>query len=349
VVNGDLDSDYRLKALKRVSIAAGAVLFMLFGGAAGYYAIGGGRYGFLDCIYMTINAVATVGFREVIPVDTVLLKVYTIMLVLMGAGTMLYMLSMVTATILEGDIGDLFRRRRMNKDIDRLNDHYIVCGAGRNGEHAVLELHRSGLPVLVVESHEDRIVEFKDRHGVEPMHIIGDATEEVVLRRAGIDRARGLVATLPEDRDNMFLVLTARQLNQKLRIVCKINEDSSRRKLLQVGADVAISPSEMGGRRMFNEMVRPGVVSFIERLFHNRQELVIDEVLVCGGSGLAGKKLSETDIRREYNLLVVGIQEGEGGFFAYNPSPDFVLRDGMTLMVLGPKDSIDRLRNTCIA
>ncbi|MFA6035238.1 MAG: NAD-binding protein, partial [Myxococcota bacterium] len=305
------------RPVRRVATALVIVLVIFFGGSLGYWILGKGQYSPGDCLYMTVNAVCTVGFREVIPVsgDGVMMA-YTTVLILVGAGSMLYLLSMLTAFMVEGDLKEMFRRRRMNKDIARLKDHYIVCGVGRSGEHAILQMNAHGLPLVLVDLSEKTLWEFQGKFNLSMPYIFGDASDENVLIKAGVERAKGLIASLPEDQDNIFLVLTARQLNPSLRIVSKVNEQSSRKKLMQVGADAVVSPAEIGGRSMFNELTRPEVTSFLENLMHDAGEnLMLDKVDIASCSYLAGKKLSETDIRRRFNLLVVGIQTADQSGF----------------------------------
>ena len=331
--------------VRRIVVAVALVLAIFLGGAAGYWLLGHGRYSLSDCLYMTAITVSTVGFREVIPVgDDPVLRAYTIVLIFAGGGSMLYLLSIVTAFLVEGDLNEFFRRRRMDKTIERLDGHYLVCGVGRSGEHAIRQMTAGGFPLVVIERSEQTLREFMDYAGLGFAFVIGDATEENVLLRAGVDRARGIVAALPKDQDNIFLVLTARALNPTLRIVSKVNEQSSRKKLLQVGADAVVSPSEMGGLKMFNEMVRPGVSGFLESLVNGTGEnLLMDEVAIGAGSSLHGKKLSESAIRSRFNLLVVGVRGKDGGF-VYNPAPDHVLESGTSLIVLGPREAITELR-----
>jgi voltage-gated potassium channel len=225
-----------------------------------------------------------------------------------------------------------------------MGGHYLVCGVGRSGEHAIRQMTGGGFPLVVVERSEEILREFMDYSGLQFPYVVGDATEENVLLRAGVARAQGIIAALPKDQDNIFLVLTARALNPKLRIVSKVNEQSSRKKLLQVGADVVVSPSEMGGIKMVTEMVRPGVSSFLEHLtIDTGENLLMDEVAIGAGSALHGRKLMDSEIRQRFNLLVVGVR-GSGGTFVYNPAPDHVLESGMTLIVLGPREAIAELR-----
>jgi voltage-gated potassium channel len=331
--------------LRRATIAIAAVLSLFLLGSAGYWLLGAGAWSGSDCLYMTAITMSTVGFREVLPIgDDPVLRAYTILVIFAGGGSMIYLLSIVTATLVEGDLNQYIRRRRMDKAIEHLSGHYVVCGIGRTGEHTAARLVASGFDVVLVDRAEDKVQAFLDAHGRRTPFVIGDAIDEAVLRRAGVDRAKGLVAALPEDQDNLFLILSTRQLNPIARIVGKANEKRSRDKFLQVGASAVVSPVAMGGLRMFSELVRPGVTSFLDYVLHETDEdLGIDEVPVTAGSALAGKRLADSEIRQRTNLLVVGVRDDRTGRFTYNPGPDFRLSEGTTLIVLGPSASITEL------
>ena len=332
--------------VRRAVIAVGMIALIFLGGAVGYQFLGAGRWAWSDSLYMTALTISTVGFREVVPVgDDPVLRAYTVVLIFAGGGSMVYLLSIVTAFLVEGDLNQIIRRRRMDKEIAGMHDHYVVCGVGRNGEHAAARLLAEGLRVVLIDRSEDQVRAFVERTGQRTAFVVGDATDEAVLARAGVERARGLVAALPDDPDNIFLILSARGVNPRLRIVSKVNEKRSRDKFLQVGADAVVSPAAMGGLRMFSEMVRPGVVSFLDTALHEAAEgLAMDEVVVGAGSDLDGVRLADSEIRRRLNLLVVGVRDAGSGRFTYNPGPDVVLAAGMTLILLGPTASIAEIR-----
>ena len=320
------------------------VIFVV--GSTGYYFLGEGRWSVSECAYMTAITISTVGFAEVIPVsETPLLRIYTILLVFGGAGTILYLMSSFTAFLVEGQLNQLIRRRRMDKAIEKMRDHYIVCGVGRNGEHAAAQLISGGFPTVIVDRSEEAVDAFMKTHGDIPF-VVGDVTQDDdVLLRAGAQHARGLIAALSHDQDNLFLVLSAKEINPAIRVVSKINEARSMKKLLQVGTDRVVSPSSMGGYRLFLQMVRPQVTDFVDYLlFETKEGLIFDEVPIPTVSALHGKRLADSEIRTRTNLLVVGIRDEPHAKFTYNPGPNFKLAGGMTLIVLGPQQSIQALR-----
>ena len=320
------------------------VIFVV--GSTGYYFLGEGRWSVSECAYMTAITISTVGFAEVIPVsETPLLRIYTILLVFGGAGTILYLMSSFTAFLVEGQLNQLIRRRRMDKAIEKMRDHYIVCGVGRNGEHAAAQLISGGFPTVIVDRSEEAVDAFMKTHGDIPF-VVGDVTQDDdVLLRAGAQHARGLIAALSHDQDNLFLVLSAKEINPAIRVVSKINEARSMKKLLQVGTDRVVSPSSMGGYRLFLQMVRPQVTDHVDYLlFETKEGLIFDEVPIPTVSALHGKRLADSEIRTRTNLLVVGIRDEPHAKFTYNPGPNFKLAGGMTLIVLGPQQSIQALR-----
>jgi voltage-gated potassium channel len=323
------------------------VLGIFVAGTSGYFALGAGAWSLSDCAYMTATTISTVGFREVVPVgDDPILRTYTIVLIFLGAGSMLYLLSTVTAFLVEGNLNEIIRRRRMEKAMEGMRDHYLVCGVGRNGEFAAAQLVSAGYAVVVIDRSEEAIQGFRKVHGMDLPYVVGDTTrDEDVLLRAGVQRARGLIAALPEDEDNVFLILSAKELNPRLHVVSKVNDQRSIKKLTQVGADHVVSPSAMGGYRMFLQMIRPNVTDFVDYLLLEKGEgLVFDEVPIPAGSSLHGRRLADSEIRKRTNLLVVGIRDEANATFTYNPGPDVALAAGTRLIVLGPRESVRVLR-----
>ena len=207
------------RGLRRLLLPLSVVAGIFVVGTVGYYVLGNGAWSLSDCAYMTTTTVTTVGFREVIPVgDDPVLRAYTILLIFMGTGSILYLLSMITAFLVEGQLNLYLRQRRMERKVDRLRDHFVICGLGRTGQAMAVQLAAGGHPMVVIDRSEERIVAALDHLELKIPYVAGEATEEHVLERAGLMHARGLLAALPEDRDNIFLVLSARQMNTGLRI-----------------------------------------------------------------------------------------------------------------------------------
>ena len=314
-------------------------------GGAGYHIIGGGRWDLSSSMYMAVVTLSTVGFSETLPgmAETPWARPWTVLLILFGSGSLLYFASTLTAVIVEGDLQGLFKRRSMSRSIDKVDKHVIVCGIGATGLHVAIELKRSDSAFVVVERSMAKIEELEEEIG-EFLYVIGDATHDHVLIEAQIDRARGLVTTLTDDRDNLFVTLTARALREDLRIISKVVHDEAKTKLHRAGADVAVSPSLIGGVRMASEMLRPSVVQFLDQMLRDQEvNRRIEEIAVPHNSSLIGKTLQEVNLRETADSLVVAIRENDGSHL-YNPSGNVCLAAGHVLIVMARTDEISKLR-----
>ena len=297
----------------------------------------------MNCLYMTVTTLTTVGYREAVPVDSPLEKSFTIGFLLVGVGILLYGASTVTALLVEGELTTIFWRKKMEKKAANAQDHTIVCGAGSTGIHTVEELVRTSRTVVVIEK-DEQIAKEAERIGADCV-ICGDATEDHVLVQAGIERAYGLVAALPEDKDNLVLTLSARQINPNLRIIARATSLEMKPKLIRAGADVVVSPNEIGGMRMASELVRPQVVSFFDQMLRDhRGNYRMEQVTVTEKADFAGKKLAESKITSRTGLLIVALKRpGEEGFI-YNPGGSELVPTGSTLVVIGDVDAMQLLR-----
>lgn len=332
---------------RQLAIAAALVGAVIVIGTVGYHLIGGGRWAVSDCLYMTVITLSTVGFAETLPgMDHVAgTRLWTTLLIFSGSGSLLFFISTFTAFIVEGDIQGTLRRRRMQNDIDKLHGHMIIVGCGATGIHVVEELYATKVDFVVVDSDQDRL-EYLHTKMPRLRYVWGDATDDSVLLAAGIARARGLATTLREDKDNVFVSITARALNPKLRIVAKVTEDSAAMKLQRAGANTTVSPSSIGGLRMASELVRPSVVQFLDKMVRDREgALRVEELRVPEGAPIVGSRLSQTRLRDVANVLVLAAR-GADGTYTYNPGADFVIEEGMTLIVLCEVGDIHRMRES---
>jgi voltage-gated potassium channel len=337
-----------LDVQRRLLIALGVVLAVIVAATLGYWWIGDGRWEFFDCLYMTVISVTTVGYGEELPgMEKVrAARIFTMCVVVVGFAAGGFMLSTVTALIVEGDLGTLRRKRKMRKVIDGLSGHTIVCGAGSTGHHVIQELVVTGTPFVAIDTDEQKLVELAEHHPdlVVPF-IVGDATEDEVLRDAGIERAKGLVAALREDKDNLFVVITARAANASARIVARSGDVRVFELMRKAGANAVVSPNFIGGMRLASELLRPNVVEFLDEMIRDRDmNLRIEEVAIPSGSAFAGKTLRESRIRDVTDALVLAIRD-QGRGFQYNPGPDTVLASGVTLVLLGRTASVAKLRS----
>ncbi|MCA1959950.1 MAG: potassium channel protein [Desulfomonile sp.] len=311
----------------------GIGLILLFG-TTGYRLIEG--WSLLDCLYMTVITLTTVGFGEIHPL-TPHGRVFTIMLIFFGMGVVAYAFVSATRFVVEGEILALLTRRRHMRAVERIHDHFIVCGFGRMGSFIAQQLHDRGIPFVLVEDKpevQEKIIQLG--YLMSP----GDATEEETLKSAGINNARGLVAALNSDAENLYTVLTARELNPSLEIVARASDDAAQKKLMRAGATRVISPYKIGGMRMVMGMLKPTVTSFLEVVMdHTDLSIEIEEIQVGMGSQYAGKRLVETDIRRDLDLIVIGIEKHHGEM-VFNPGPQTVVEAHDTLIAMGRKEDL---------
>ena len=284
---------------------------------------------FLDALYMTIITLTTVGYREVHDLTRAGM-LFTIVLLMVGVGTFLYALSAGAKLILEGELQELFGRKRLEKKIKDLRGHYIVCGFGRMGKIICRELKAKHLPFVAIEKNADTSKTSEDL-----LLISGDATNDDVLREVGIERAKGLISVLPTDALNLYVVLSARELNPDLYIVARAGEEGSEKKLLRAGADKVVSPYHIGGLRIAHTILRPAVVDFIEFATKTRNlELQMEEVKIPEGSAMAGVSLDQCGIGKELGIIVVGIKRSNGEM-RFNPTSRSNIKAGDTLIALG--------------
>ena len=333
-------------ARKRVLIAFGVLIAVLGLGALGYWYLAWlqqpGYWSFSDCVYMTAITITTVGYGETLDLDTIAgARTWTLGLLVFGISANLYVVSSITSFFVESDFGNVRRYRRLRKRMDEIRDHYIVCGVGSTGVHVVGELSAMGERMVCIDEDAEALAEL-ERQGVLTLH--GDATDDEVLERAGIGRARGVVATMDDDKTNMFVVVTARQTNPSLRIVTKAVSPSASLKLQRAGADAVVSPALIGGLRLASEMLRPQVVRFLDEMLRDKEaNLRIEEATVGPEGEVVGKSLRDASIRDQAGVLVIAIRSA-GGEHDYVPSGDQLLEAGTTLIAIGGPPDIRRLR-----
>jgi len=322
-----------LKELKnRLIFAVGLLAFVASFGTAGYMLIEG--WGFLDSLYMTVITLASVGFREIHDLSSSG-RIFTIVLIIIGVGTVAYALSAGARVILEGELQEVYGRKRLEKKIKELKDHFIVCGYGRMGKIICRELKEHNIKFVIVEKQHDistKIDEF--------LILEGDATKDEILKELAIEKAKGLISVLPSDAENLFVVLSARVLNPKLLIVARAGEEGSEQKLLRAGADKVISPYHIGGLRIAHTVLKPAVVDFIEFATKTGNiDLQMEEVKIQKDSKLIGLTLDECGIGRELGIIVVAIKQADSEM-RFNPTFRSVIKDGDTLIALGERTKL---------
>jgi voltage-gated potassium channel len=328
-----------------------AVGLTFLAGIIGYEVIEG--WSFLDATYMTVITLATIGYGETHPLSEPG-RIFTIFLILGGMTTVSYGALSLTTLVADGELMQLLKRRRMDKAIAELQDHYIICGFGKTGEHVVGELLKTDRQVVVVDKDPENLRCFHTRlTTIERLgadigttkvhHLVGDASSDHVLMAAGIQRAAGIFCALASDKDNLFVVLTARGLNERIRIISKCEEDETEQKLIRAGANSIVSPKRIGGLRMASEMVRPAVVSFLDVMVRDPRGYRFEEIEIAAASPFLGRPFRDTPVSREKSLRLVALIAQHGGH-DYNPSDDTVLSVGQRLVFLGRSEHVGKLR-----
>jgi voltage-gated potassium channel len=305
-------------------------------GTIGFMAVE--RWGFFDSLYMTIITLTTVGYMEVHPLSNIG-RAFTIILILTGVGTMLYVLSVGARILLEGELREIFGRRKLSKRIEKLEDHYIICGYGRMGKIICREMMQSNAPFIITEK-DPGVIASIDKN---ILAVQGDSTQDAVLKEAGIEKAKGLISVLSTDADNLYVVLSARGLNPKLRIVARASDEGVEQKLVRAGADHVVSPYFIGGLRIAHTILKPAVVDFIEFATKSGNiELQMEEIQVKESSPITDKALDECGIRKELGIIIVAIKRASGEM-EFNPKSTSVIKRGDTLVAMGETKQLKAL------
>ncbi|HEX16300.1 MAG: potassium channel protein [Deltaproteobacteria bacterium] len=310
---------------------------ILWGGVIGYMVVE--DYDFFQALYMTVISVTTVGYGEVFGLSRAG-RIFTVFLIMVSFGVIFYIATAFTQALIAGQIRAFFGRQKMERAIKKLRGHFILCGFGRIGSVVAKELEKEGVPFVVVER-DPTVVKSVEEQGY--LYVEGDATTDETLRKAGIERARGLVATVASDADNLYITLSARQLNPRLFILTRAESPDAERNLKAAGADRVVSPYLMGALRMANALLRPHVVDFIELAVHRRHlELQMEEIRVEDDRYFAGKPLKECGLRERFGVIVVATRKATGEAF-FNPSPETTIEKGDVLIVLGESKGLKEL------
>jgi len=319
------------------------IIAVIFIGTGGFKIIGGPEKSILDALYMTAITITTVGYGDVIGLDNKPLgKLFTIIYVFIGAGTIAYLFTTLAAYIIEGELKKVFRRRKMEKRITKMKDHYIVCGIGMVGLYVVHELFLTKRPLVAIDNDESKLDVFK-ANNINADLVVGDATENEVLWRAMIEHAQGLFATTDSDNDNIVISLTARQLNPSLRIVTRCNDTKNIDKIKRAGADSVVALNFIGGLRMASEMIRPHVTSFLDMMLRDKYSpMRVEEIHVSPGSPYVGKPVKDIDFRSIGNIMLISARKTSGEWI-YNPYPDTIVEEGMSMIIIATPEEKELL------
>jgi voltage-gated potassium channel len=324
----------RLRA--RLIFIAAAIVAVLLGGTIGFMLIE--HYAPFDAFYFTLTTITTVGYGEMFGLSRGG-RIFNSFVIFFGVTTMLLAIGGMTQIVIELELNKFFGKRRIKNMIEKLNNHYIVCGFGRVGRGAATELSRAGVPFVVIDRDEDR-VELAIRAGF--LAVLADSSSDETLLEVGIMRAKGLIATLASDADNLFLLLSAKGLKPDLRVSSRIAEEGSERKFRRAGADFVFAPYDITGNRMAQALLRPHVFQFIDFTTTSMGlDVGIEQVLV-GGRDFTTKTLGQMQLRRELGVIVLAIRKADGRML-FNPDADAEIVGGDYLVAMGEPGNLQRL------
>ncbi len=331
-----------MRILRNLRLIAMALLFVIALGTAGFHYIEG--WSWFDGFYMVITTLTTIGYQETHPLSHAG-RVFNVFVIVGGVSLVFLAIGALTQALLEFELRNFFGRRRMERDISRLSDHYIICGAGRVGRSAARELARKPVPFVILEQSEAKAQRYAHENW---LMMIGDATQEQTLKDAQIDRARGLVAATTTDATNLYIVLTARGLNARLKIIARASEEDAEKHLLTAGADSVVSPYLFAGQRIAQSFLRPHVVSFLDTATtHLGMDLEIGEVYVGPASEFAGKTIEASRIRQDRGVIILAIKREKG--MRFNLSPDDRIEPGDFLIAMGEPSQLRQLEQSAAA
>ncbi|HIJ80139.1 MAG TPA: potassium channel protein [Desulfuromonadales bacterium] len=325
--------------VRHLKISFLVLLLLITGGTFGYKAIEGWRL--LDAAYMTVITLGTVGFKEVHDLSDGG-KLFTMGLIIVGVSVIGYIVGSLAQIMFEGQIQRIIGRKKVEKMIDALKDHYIICGFGRIGSLICKEFKANDVPFVVVEKGAEGIEKLEED---DYLHLKGDATLDETLLKAGIKRAKGLISVVTSDTENVYITLTARGLNPDLYIMSRSGEEGSDIKLKRAGANKVVSPYTIGGNRMAQSILRPNVVDFIEiATGHEHLELQMEEIAIPLHSAFVGETLVTSGFRKEIGVIIVGIKKSHGKM-VFNPHSQTKIEGNDTLIVLGDPNAINKLED----
>ncbi len=331
-----------MRALRNIKILVAAMLVLMVAGMAGFHFIEGWTW--FDGFYMVLTTITTIGYQETHPLSHAA-RIFNVLLIVSGVGLLFLIIGTLTQALLEFELGNLYGRRKMEREIGKLSGHYILCGAGRVGRSAARALAREPVPFVIIENNEAKLPTLD----LGWLTMLGDATQEKVLRAANITQARGLVAATTTDATNIYIVLTARSICPGLRIIARASEEVAEKHLLTAGANSVISPYSFAGHRIAQSFLRPAVLDFLDIATGRRGHigLEIEEVFIDPASVVAGTTIGSSKIRQELGVIVLAIKREAD--MVFNPAPDDRIEPGDCLIAMGEPDSLRRLEETARA
>ena len=328
---------------KQMYYALGLLIGTLTIATLGYRILVGPEITLFDSFYMTIITLSTVGYGEIFDIsDNTPARIFTILVILIGMSNLIFVLTAVTSSIINGHLNQFFRRKKMKQTIKKFDNHLIICGAGNTGQHIIQELINTKRNFVVIEK-DPEIYDKLQNTFLNIVCIKGDATQDETLQEAGIDKATAIAAVLPYDKDNLFLTITAKQLNPTVRIISKVMNLENKRKLIRAGANSIVPPQFIGALRLVSEMIRPKVVGFLDNMLRDKKNHRIEEIVVPKNSWTIGKTLKDLNIREKVGLQIIAILDPISQNYNYYPNATDTILENMTLITLGDSERIETL------
>lgn len=326
------------KGIRKLIYAILLMILSILIGAFGFHIIEG--YTWTDSFFMAIITISTVGYTTVGTLGP-LGKVFASLYIIMNLVIFAYVISVITSYLFEGGLRNIFRKFIIDREVNKMKNHVIVCGYGRNGSKACEELRQSGKEFVVIENNEDILNSIPDDGTIHL--VVGDATDDDVLRMAKVDTAGHIIITLPRDSDNVFITLTARELNPDIHVIARASDPNSERKLRRAGAHNVILPDVLGGLHMSQLITKPYVIEFLDLLNGvSTDDLHLEEITYEAiRTDYHNKTIGDLNIRAKSGVTIIGVRRGEGGF-AFNPGPDTIINKDSILIVLGNKNQIEK-------
>ena len=325
-----------VRALLNLRILFVALLALMLVGIAGFHYLE--HWTWFEGFYMVLTTITTIGYGELHPLSPAG-RVFNAFIIITGVALVLLLTGGAAQALLEFELQTVFGRRRMEREISRLSGHYIICGAGRVGRSVARELARKPIPFVMIDTDEHKLKRYSENGW---LMLQGDATQESVLRQVHVEQAKGLVAATTADAVNIYVILTARELNPNLKIIARASEESAEKHLITAGANAVVSPYNFAGYRIAQSFLRPHVVDFFDTAMDREGKLEIEEILVQRGSAISDKTLEASRLRQESGVIVLAIK-GEGSDMHFNPAPNDVIRSGDHLIVMGNPEGLQHL------
>lgn len=326
----------------RLKIALSLVATIFLAGTVGFHYFEG--WTIVDSFYVTVTTLSTVGYGDFVP-RTFQGKLFTISIIILGVGAILYSFGLVSEMVIEGRLRRLLGRGKMERMINKLHNHYIICGCGRIGFLICRELAAEKVPYVVIDNNPEVIQKMEDEGFV---YCKGDATQDKTLIEAGIKRAKGVICVLPSDAENLYIILTAKELNRDVYILSRSEEEKSEHRLLRAGADRVMSPYTLGGVRMAMAILRPAMLDFIE-ITTSRQslELRMEELSMSEGCSYIGQTLETSGIRKAFGLIIIAVKKGSDKMI-FNPMANYIIEKGDCLIAIGEDENVQRFTKSCL-